>query len=192
MAENRSDAIHREMYRKSMDSIRVYNPTQKDFVVEWDGFKHIVPSSKKDMGFGRGQRILSRYLAEKYARDMKDHLINTKNNEEITKLIDDQPRELRAKYETDPYERQALWNRLPRTDDPKKIKEIYEVIWMGVEERYGLDQAETDENDGRIDPRTIEEQVLASLEKPYVKKEEKVEPTKVESKKAKLSEEVQA
>lgn len=186
MAEN-NNAVLREMYRKSMDSIRVYNPTQKDFVVEWDGFKHIVPSSKKDVGFGSGQKVFARYLANKYAKDMKDHLINTKNEEEVKAMIEDAPRDLRAKYESDPYERRVLYDRVPRTDDPKRIKEIFEVIWMGVEERYGMDQAEADENDGKIDTRTIEEQMLAELDNPAPKPEPKVQPAN----KAKLAEEVQ-
>lgn len=187
MDNQQNSPVLREMYRKSMDSIRVYNPTNKDFVVEWDGFKHIVPASTKDVGFGKGQRVLARYLAEKYVRDMRTQIINQENEKAVQAMIDDAPYELKSKYETDPYERQRLWDRQPRTDDPKKTKEIFKTLWMGVEERYGLDQIGDEESPLKIDTRTMEERILAEMDKPIGKIEVKSEPKP----KAKLAEEVQ-
>jgi hypothetical protein len=72
------EAFKRELYRRSMDRIRVYNPTDKDFVLLWgtEKYKYIIPSKNKDMGWGKGMRVFERYLAEKYARDMKNQLIH--------------------------------------------------------------------------------------------------------------------
>lgn len=191
MADQSQDAIHREMYRKSLDNIRVYNPTNADYIIEWDGFKHVVPHKNKDTGFGKGQRVLSRYLAEKYARDMKNQIINMESEERVKQMIEDAPLELKSKYQDDPFEKQKLYERVPRTDDPKKIKEIYDVLWMGVEEQYGLDQEVADTSDGKIDVRTVEERTLADLERP-VKKQEIDTKYPITSNKKKLLEEVQA
>ena len=190
MADQSQDMIHREMYRKSLDNIRVYNPTNEDYTIEWDGFKHVVPSKNKDTGFGKGQRILSRYLADKYVRDMKNQIINMESEEKVKEMIKDAPVELKGKYQDDPYEKQKLYDRVPRTDDPKKIREIYSVLWLGIESQYGLDDPITDTSSGKIDTRTIEEQILSEMDRPAKKQVEEEKPT-ISSAKKKLLDEVQ-
>lgn len=177
----KSNAILREMYRTSLDSIRVYNPTVDDFIVVWDGFKHIIPARTRDMGFGLGNRILPRYLAMKYVREMKDKLVNEAADNYVKQLIREAPEDMKAKYESDPFEKQRLYDRAPKTSDEKQIKKYFNVLWIGVEERYGITDV-VDESDGIQDPRTIEEQILADMNKPVtpIKKEDGTELTPVE------------
>jgi hypothetical protein len=80
------EAFKRELYRRSLDSIRVYNPTDEDYFVEWDGHNHRVPGKNKDTGEGKGMRILPRYIAEKYCREMKNKLINEENDKKLADI----------------------------------------------------------------------------------------------------------
>ena len=51
-----TEAFHRELYRRSLDSIRVYNPLDKDFTILWDKFKHTVPNKNKILAMVRDKR----------------------------------------------------------------------------------------------------------------------------------------
>jgi hypothetical protein len=169
------EAYHRELYRRSLDSIRVFNPTDEDFIVVWDKFKHIVPSKNKDMSYGKGQKVLPRYIAEKYARSIKDKMIH--------EMADKKLEQLKESYEKQGSEDPLLKANLTierrreyRTDNRELIKEIYAQIWLGVEEEYGLlAEEKKTANDGKIDTRPVEEQILSGMDKKYVPEEVKKE-----------------
>jgi hypothetical protein len=42
------------MERKSLDTIMVYNPTDKDYMLEWDKRFHRIPARNRNAGFGNG------------------------------------------------------------------------------------------------------------------------------------------
>ena len=165
------DAIKREMYRTSLDSIRVYNPTKTDFTILWDGFKHTVPNKDKDVGFGKGQRVMPRYLAQKWCRDMKNKIIGEESEILVQDMIDRASDDMKLKYQTDPLEKQRLYDRTPSINDESTIKRVYEIIWLGIEEQYGIEDETPIENDGKVDQRPIEEQVLDGMNRPVKKPE---------------------
>ena len=169
------EAYRRELYRKSMDRIRVYNPTDKDFIVLWgtEKYKYVFPNKDKDSGWGKGQRVIERYIAEKYARDIKDYIINKMADNDLKATV-----ERLEKAGVDNY----LWKANEtyqqagkyKTDNPKLIKEIYEQVWLGVEEEFGMDTTETmDEGTApQGSTLTVEEQILSKMDKKYVKKDD--------------------
>jgi len=164
-ATARRDAFLREMERRSLDTIMVYNPTEKDYLVEWDKHYHRVPSANKDMGFGKGKMELSRYLAEKYAREMKNLIINEAEEtfmREFRLEKEKSGHKFRDKYE----ENDAALPLAPKTNDPERIKEIYNLIVLGVVREYGMDQPEAPQGEV-MDTKTPEERILENLEKPY-------------------------
>jgi hypothetical protein len=185
--EDRNNAILREMQRTSLDLIRIYNPTDKDFVILWDGFKHIVPSKNKDIGYGKGQRVVQRYLAMWYLKHMTDQI--------ITEAQDNKLKDIRKKYEDAGMEDALLKanleverNREMRTDNETEVKRIAEIIWLGIEEKYGMDMQE-ETKQGNIDQRPIHEQIADTMKEKVYRKpvEESVFPI---NKKKKLIEEV--
>lgn len=154
----KAEALKRELQRQSLDIIRVFNPTDENFVTDWDGFKHVIPA--------REYKDLPRYIARKYIKDMKDKLINEMQEKELISL--------KAKLEKQgvddvTFKAQELLMRKNnyRTDDPKLIAEIYPKLWKGVISKYGLDEL-PDEAPSKIDNRPIEDRILADLDKPYV------------------------
>jgi hypothetical protein len=167
-----AEAVKREMYRKSQDLIRVYNPTSEDYTLDWDKFKHIVPHKDKDMGWGKGQRVMYRYLAEKYVREIKNKLINEMADGSVQKMLEGMAEVSRTEFLADPYMKQKLYDKAPRTDNTELIRKIYKICWLGVEEEFGLIDTPEVEGDGVVDRRPIEEQILDEMERPAKKIEE--------------------
>jgi len=192
----RNSSILREMQRTSLDLIRIYNPTDEDFTIVWDGYKHIVPNKNKDTGYGKGMRVVQRYLAMWYLKHITDKIITEKQDAKIAQL--------RTKYEDAGIEDSILKaqleverNRSLRTDNEQEVKKIAEVVWLGIEERYGMDD-EVVEQATSIDQRPVHEKVVDELtNKVYKKKVEPVEEVEekkypINKSKNKLEQEVSA
>jgi hypothetical protein len=159
----RGEALKKEMERSSLDVIRVYNPTNRDYVLDWDGFKHRIPAKQ--------QKSLQRYLASKYCREMKNQLIN----EMADKELDNLKQTLIDKGDTDAvynandrFQRQSKY----RTNDIELIKKIYKDIWLGVESAYGRDDMEPEKAENSKLYASAEDEVLASMNMEYREPEE--------------------
>lgn len=169
------EALLREMARLSHDMIMVYNPTDKDYRVEWEGLYHIVPNRNKDMGFGRGKRELERFLARKFAVGMKDQLINAMGEIKGQEMIEKRRAEGKPDFLDKYFENREVWDKVPRTDDPKMMETIFDEIWLGIVRPYGIDEVDDEEKaDGRIDPRSVEERLLEKMNRAYVPADEVV------------------
>lgn len=151
------EAYKRELYRRSLDKIRVANPTSEDYVVDWDGFKHRIKANSEE--------TVDRYIAEKYVREMKDKLINEMQDSHVKSLKEKMEGQGKADVVWNANEEARRSNKF-RTDDPELIKEFYGKLWLGVVEKYGQDVEATDEV-AKYDQRPVEQQVLDNLEKPY-------------------------
>ena len=125
-----TDEFHREQERRSLDDFMVYNPTEEDYLVEWDKRYHRVPHKGKDLGFGKGRMELPRYLMEKYAREMKNKIINQMGDEFVEELVKEH--ESQGKKFRDAWEKnEAALARVPKTSDPKLIQDIYPTLVLG-------------------------------------------------------------
>ena len=69
-------AQHRELWRERNDIWRVYNPTNKDYVIWFDhnpngqNEKYVIPSKDKDIGHGKGMQDVPKYCMEYYQTQM--------------------------------------------------------------------------------------------------------------------------
>lgn len=122
---------HQDQRRRSQDTIRVSNPTNADFYVEWENLKHRVPTN--------GTVDFPRYLAQKYVRDMTVQIINQLGEQEgqemIKKAAKNNPEILHDKY----LENKAVWDKVPRTDNPQLMAKYYDELWVGLVHEFGLD-----------------------------------------------------
>lgn len=151
------ESWHREQERMSKDTVRVYNPTNKDYRVNWDNNIFVVPAlSEKPLIF---------YVAKKYCQDMKDEMINAQNEEALAQEIIS--RASKGFAEWTPYEKQAFISKQPRTDNEKLVRDIYAKLWLGIEEEFGLD-AEVNFEEEKLATVSVEEKVLASMRRRYV------------------------
>lgn len=138
MVQLQGDAWHQEQRRKSQDLIRVYNPTTQDYILMWENERFIVPNKDKDTGYGKGMRVMQRYLAQKYVKEIVDKIILQNADMKLFEIKE----KLEKQGNTDPTyfaNEQLLHAQGMRTDDPTTRQPIEDQVWLGIEEEFGMD-----------------------------------------------------
>lgn len=165
------EATHREMERVSLDWCMIYNPTSDDFYIEWaakDGrpWKYLVPNKDKDIGWGEGKLEVQRYLAVWYCNHMKDKIVNDKGQKEYDKLVAE--RREKGLYELTKFEEQkAIWEKLPKTNSEKELKNLYPLLFLGVTREFGMDYEPN--SPYTVEQTTVQEKVFDTIKnKKYV------------------------
>lgn len=139
----------KELARRANDRLRVFNPTTADYSVAWalhdeitPGGYFTVPSKNVDMGYGKGQSVVLRYIAFKFFK-------------EITNLILDGERKMAVDTENDRREKAGMkpmdktfetgeelawiYKKGVNIDRPDKLMELLPKIILGVEQEWGMD-----------------------------------------------------
>lgn len=122
---------HMELYKKTQDIIRVHNPTSEDFIVYNDRMvtneQWVIPNKDRDMGAGKGNFDVPRYIARRYLDHMGKQLIQEKSKREWEKI--------KGQYRAD--ERGEMEGRLAiKMNDLSEWKKITPKLWLGVVQRY--------------------------------------------------------
>ena len=153
------EAWHREMYRRSFDTIRVRNPQDQDYFVEWDHRYHRVPAN--------GTADVPRFVAVKFCRDMKDKIIHEMGDQMHAEAIEERKKkglpafnnkyeENYATYMTDPF---------PKTNDWNLAAKIYADLWVGLVNEWGKDTPTyTNPRAGEVDIVAPEQKLLDTLQ----------------------------
>lgn len=159
------EALKNELARRAYDIIRVHNTTNKDYTVEWDktgqGLRFVVPSSDRDLGFGKGNQDLPRYIATKYIEEMANKVMT----EEGQKYIDSTNalRVKRGQPKLTPQE-QEVEETPYRTDNPEKRLEVLKTLWLGIVREYGREELPEEAEAPRADRRPLDERLLSQIE----------------------------
>lgn len=136
----KSIAAHKELYDRTMDVIRVHNPTDNDFAVyndrRFSNETYVIPNKNKDIGYGKGNNDVVRYIAQRYVDKMGMEMINDK----IKKDWDKKKMAYRLEERGQMEERYAL-----KSNDPKLWDEVIKELWIGVVKRYQSDVFEESE-----------------------------------------------
>lgn len=166
----RVEMVKSELERRQFDEFMVYNPTETDYVVTWgyasDQTRTVIPNKNKDIGYGKGKNQIFRYLAEKYFKEMKNKLINEMGDRQVAQELAN-IREKGGKTPTD-YEKQELYNKVPRTDDEKLTLDIYKNINLGLVKEFGRDLGVVEKSRTAPETRTLEERVMDQMNRRYV------------------------
>jgi hypothetical protein len=158
-----------EAERRSLDIIRVHNVTAQDRAVKWNmaisGQKWVVPAYKKDVGYGKGNQDLPRFVAEKFLKELMEHIINVK----WKKWWEEYKKEFNKGEYIHKYEQQQAI-----TVNNYKGREVWQKyadkIWLGVVKEHGKDTYEEPQED-IIHQKGIREDILDSIgDKIYKKK----------------------
>lgn len=153
-------AIHKELYMRTMDTWRVHNPTDKDFVVYNDRMisneKWVVPNQNKDIGKGKGNQDVPAFVMRRYLNKMGIELLNDK----IKKDWDERKQQFRLEERGKFEETLAL-----KTNDPKLWDEITPLLVVKMVQRYGGDDIFEEEpiQEQRDSTLSEGEQALARL-----------------------------
>lgn len=163
------EATLAEMERKAQDRIRVYNPTEENFTVLWGGLGFIIPAKHMDMGHGKGQLILPRYIAKNYVTKMTTNILGHK----LVQAVKDANalRAERGQPAMNHWEERLNFEAPFRTDNEEARRNLIPLLWLGVEEEFGM-EAPAQDTAHRRDPRSVDEQILAQLDRPARKLEE--------------------
>lgn len=124
-------AVHFEMYKRTQDVIRIHNPTDEDFIVYNDRMvtneQWVIPNKNQDLGKGKGNFDVPRYIALRYLDQMGKKLIGEKSRREWNKIKD--------QYRTD--ERGSIEERVAiKLTDATEWKKVTPKLWIGVVKRY--------------------------------------------------------
>lgn len=155
------EAIHREMERVSLDWCMIYNPTDEDFYIDWLPWHHLVPNKNKDLGWGAGMLETQRYLARWYCEHMTVNILNKRGKEEGEKMLAKRSEEGKVPL-TQYEEQQAVWAKVPKTNDEKELMALYPILFLGVSREFGMDM--TQEKPYEVDQKTTQEQVMEKLQ----------------------------
>jgi hypothetical protein len=136
----RGDVVKRELARRSHDIILVHNPTNEDFFIKWDAYQHgPVPNKNKDVGHGKGNLGLERYLGMKYIKDMTDKILQDRIDKEVNKEL--KKRRDEKLPELDPYDKNIMISgivgRVGRTDNKENRLEVYKLLYLGLVREFG-------------------------------------------------------
>lgn len=130
-------AAHLELYKESLDTIRVHNPSDEDFTVYWDRMQsneqYVIPNKNRDIGMGKGNADVPRYVANSYIDRMGSKMIQAISKEDWDKQKQNYRREEQGVYE----ERLAI-----RINDPKQWDKVLPQLWVGVVKRYQMNEPE--------------------------------------------------
>lgn len=161
MDQNNDDpqGILREMQRKSEDQLRVRNLMDDDYNVRWDSDKiFTVPGKDKDLGEGKGEAVLPRYIATKFMQEMAVLFINDDNVKHMKKYEKEYKGNPNVHW-PDIEKRHAL-----KTNDPVLLKKYYSQMFIRVEKEFGMGMTPTAPEFKPRDTRPISDQIMADLE----------------------------
>lgn len=177
------EKIRRELRRKSLDQIKVFNPLDRPFQTIYDGFTYVAQP--------KSEAIFLRYIAEKWMKEFIDAWITL---EEQTAVDNENYKRRKKGWEPmNPQERDQfdLRNKL-LTNDPDKRVVIMKMIYKGITQEHGLDLPEA--VPVKRDTRTQDEKILEQLDKEMgirnVIREENTDDFDIEDKKDELLKEV--
>ncbi len=124
-------AAHVEMYNKSMDTVRIHNPTNEDYTIfndkKFSNERWVVPHQGKDVGFGYGNLDVPRYIADRF--------INKMGTEMIRKISREKWEKDKKKYRLE--ERGMMEQQLAiKINDKQQWDKIVPVMFVGVVKKH--------------------------------------------------------
>ncbi len=161
MDNNKPTPSQRELERRSKDTIKVFNTTDKDFSFVYDRYRWTVPSRDKDSGFGKGTMHFPRYLAMHYLKVMTDDML-TSEMDEKTKA-ENERRMTSGNAQMNKWEEALTFQLSLQTNNPELRLKVMKSLWGSVVQEYGIDDIEMDAVAAR-DTRPLDEQLLDKLE----------------------------
>ena len=134
-----SIAQHMEMWRQSNDIWRVYNPTDKDYIVYFDravtNEKYVIPAKDKDVGHGKGMNDVPKYIMDLYLAHLGTDLLSQRSHDEWEK----KKLEFREEDRMAMQEKYAL-----KTNDQGAWDEMTKLLVKGVVHRFQSDRTDED------------------------------------------------
>ena len=159
-AVRRSEAVKRELQRRSLDTILVHNFTPTDYRFKYDGYVWTVPAANKDIGFGKGNQHFPRYLAHHYIKHKTDELLTEKASEAVRK--ENERRIKNGMAEMTRFQEQPAFEANFKTNRPELRRPLIEKMWVGIVREYGADLPDEEEAKPTFS-RPVDEEILSQI-----------------------------
>ncbi len=161
MANDNQSSYHYELERRANDLLRVYNPTNEDYIVVWDkksGGKVFRVRAKQE-------EVLFRYIAEKYIREMFQKMINDEVDKAVIKANED--RVAKGMAEMTKYAEQYRFESPLLQPTSDKARKMIAILYVGVDREYGIDN-EMGEEEQTPQDKPVFESALEDIQKQKV------------------------
>mgnify|MGYP001559554163 CR=1 FL=1 len=139
-----------ELKRKENDLIRVYNPTDKDHVVEYDRKN----GAKLFRVPGLTEEVLPRYIARKYVEEMFGKIVNEKAAAAI--IRENERRISVGMAEMTPWKEQVAFESKFYNLNEDDTKKLISILYVGLEREFGIDRLTVPDTRARDDKSDFE------------------------------------
>ena len=162
MRERQMELTRREMQRKSLDTIRVFNPLDHKFKFMYDSYWFYVDAKK--------YKDFPRYLAIHYFKKISEFMIGQQALKEGDELLKMREQQFGKSFIDKYVENKEVWDKVPKLNDPDLLKVIRDQVIKGVVTEYAMDLPE--ENPALAtkppDMRSLHEQLFEGINKKVV------------------------
>ena len=149
------ESLRRELSRRSLDELKVFNPLQNPFKTIWDGYIHQVPAGS--------EKPFPRYIAEKWMREIVDHMIQRDEQELVNK--ENENRRKKGFNPMTPQDRENLDSQHNMYTSNADMRMKYmKIVYRGVSSEYGQDITEERHLVGAADQRPVDIAILEQLD----------------------------
>lgn len=155
--ENAQHLVRREMERKSLDVIRVYNPLGEPFRFMYDSRWFSVPA--------KGTKDIERFLARHYFHKIAEFIIGQQMLEKGEELLARREKQGQPPFLNKYDENKAIWDNTPRLDNPELLEKIGDSVILGLVEEYGLDLPEAFEEVTKQSTETLSDQIFKKFDR---------------------------
>ena len=148
------EKVRRELRRKSLDQLKLYNPLDIPFQTIYEGYTYVVKP--------KTENVFLRYIAMKWIREFIDFMINEEERREVDKENDKRKKkgwEVMGPQDRDQFDIRAKLI----TNDPEKRALYMKMVYRGVSQEHGLDIPEA--VPVKRDVRPQDEKLLEELDK---------------------------
>lgn len=133
MSDNKNSVYHQEKERRANDLLRVYNPTDSDYVTRWD----IANGAKVFRVPAKQEAVLVRYIAEKYMKEMYAKIVQ--DNAQQAVIAENQTRVTKGMAEMTAWREQERFESKFYLLSKDETAKILATLHVGVESEFGLD-----------------------------------------------------
>lgn len=148
------DQGRRELRRKSLDQLKVYNPLSEPFKTQYEGFFHVC--------LARDEATFPRYIAEKWMREWITDMINKDEQAAVDKENDRRVKKGWLPLSPEERDQFDIRSKLLTSNEETRVKYM-RMVYRGIDKEHGLDvpdqQAPT-----RVDRRPMDEKILEQLD----------------------------
>lgn len=163
----RHEKTKRELERRKLDRCKVFNFTNEQFTVVYNGYANTVPSQSDATFF--------RYIAEPFAIKLVDHVIIQRGEDEVAKI--NKQREDLGQPKIQRMQKNEIYaNPDFNINNIEVRRPLMKLVWKGIVEEYGMNNIVEQQAAKQADTRPVDEQLFEEIDKNNLVAAESPEP----------------